>query len=209
MLAGTPGRVRLHRVRSRALRSVAHRQPGERARQRCSCTRRCCAGRDGRAGTQSFLAMADEAFAQGSRLHVPRVRRWTVPAALAAGVVMVALVVRLSSDTVLTRPETVAHFTAEDSRRDFTLSDGSVVHLDVESEVSTKISAIIAISSCFAAVRSSKWRTRDPGPSSCPRVARASRHWARSSRSVAKRARHRGAHRRLCRRRRHGTAVVA
>ena len=88
-----------------------------------------------------LLAMADEAFKQGSRLHVPRVRRWAVPAALAAGVVMVALVVRLSSDTVLTRPETAGHFTAADSRRDFTLSDGSVVHLDVESEVSAKVSS--------------------------------------------------------------------
>jgi transmembrane sensor len=87
-----------------------------------------------------LLAMADEAFEQGSHLHVPRIRRWAVPAALAAGVVLVALLVGTSIETVLPRSESVAHFAASDSRRDFTLSDGSVVHLDIESEVSARVS---------------------------------------------------------------------
>jgi transmembrane sensor len=86
-------------------------------------------------------AMADEAFEQGSRLHVPHARRWAVPAALAACVTLFALLVRLGFDPGLPRSEFVAHFTASDSRRDFTLSDGSVVHLDVASEVSTRVSS--------------------------------------------------------------------
>jgi transmembrane sensor len=86
-----------------------------------------------------LLAMADEAFEQGSQLHAPRIRRWAVPAALAASVILVALVMGLGSDGVLPRPGSVAHFIASDSRRDFTLSDGSVVHLDVASEVSVRV----------------------------------------------------------------------
>jgi transmembrane sensor len=86
-------------------------------------------------------AMADEAFEQGPRLHVPQVRRWAVPAALAAAVALFALLVRVGFDLVLPRSASVAHFTASDSRRDFILTDGSVVHLDVASEVSARVSS--------------------------------------------------------------------
>jgi transmembrane sensor len=84
-------------------------------------------------------AMADEAFEQGSRLHVPQIRRWTVPAALAACLALFALIVRLGFDPGLPGSASVA-YTAADNRRDFTLTDGSVVHLDVASEVRVRVS---------------------------------------------------------------------
>jgi transmembrane sensor len=86
-------------------------------------------------------AMADEAFEQGPRLHAPPVRRWAVPTTLAACAALFALFVRLGFDPVLPRSESVAHFAASDSRRDFTLTDGSAIHLDVASEVRVRASS--------------------------------------------------------------------
>ena len=105
-------------------------------------------------------SMADDAFAMGSedeahrssydndtpavlllagRAHKDRARRWKVPAALAAAIVVALVGVQLSA--YLTRPAPpVTYASSEQTRRDVALADGSLVHLDVDSEISVSLS---------------------------------------------------------------------
>lgn len=90
-------------------------------------------------------AMADEAFAMGADENAPsaatvRTRRWAIPAALAATVVITFVGLRVSGYLAApSHPETYA--ATEQSKRELTLADGSVVHLDVDSEIRVNYSA--------------------------------------------------------------------
>ncbi len=102
---------------------------------------------------ETLRAMADAAFASaaegessaspphrmpGRRSNLPR--RWAVPAALAASIVVALVGVQMAS--YLAAPATPVTFaSSEQSRRDVTLADGSLVHLDVDSEISVSLSA--------------------------------------------------------------------
>jgi len=99
-------------------------------------------------------AMADEAFALGSdagsheNSHVAaavrpvpgRQRRWMVPASLAAAVLVALGVVQFSGYLTRKAPP-VTYASSEQTRRDITLADGSLVQLDVDSEISVTFSA--------------------------------------------------------------------
>ena len=96
-------------------------------------------------------AMADEAFAMGAddepwSAHAgggdPRsraARRWMVPATLAASVIVAFVGVRIGGYFSTSAP-LVTYASSEQNRRDVTLDDGSLVHLDVESEISVRFS---------------------------------------------------------------------
>ena len=103
---------------------------------------------------QRLQAMADEAFAMGAgdewpssgaerrsdaRLDArdPRSKathRWKVPATLAASLVVAFIGARIGG-YFPTAVAPVTYASAEQTRRDVTLADGSVVHLDVDSEI--------------------------------------------------------------------------
>lgn len=103
-----------------------------------------------------LLAMADEAFADSvstagamdssvaagassvtAHTAGKRLARWALP--LAASVLIGSLLlVLIPSDVVLDHGST-AQYVASDARRDFTLADGSVVRLDVYSELNVRI----------------------------------------------------------------------
>jgi transmembrane sensor len=101
-------------------------------------------------------AMADEAFAMGTDdetdsnhhddnrrpSHIPArlARSWRVPAALAAAL-LVAIMGALFAGYLAGSVPTMTYAASERTRRDVTLSDGSVVHLDVDSEISVRLSA--------------------------------------------------------------------
>lgn len=70
-----------------------------------------------------------------------RTTRWYLPAAVAAGIVVAFVGVRLAGIGVGREVPAVTYAASSDSRRDVTLSDGSVVHLDVASEISVRMSA--------------------------------------------------------------------
>ncbi len=105
-----------------------------------------------RAGLDETLrSMADEAFAMGAGdepgsspreraagSRYGRPRRWMVPAALAASVA-VALVGVLSAYFATPAPP-VTYASPEQTRRDIALGDGSLVHLDVDSQISVSFS---------------------------------------------------------------------
>jgi transmembrane sensor len=92
--------------------------------------------------------LADEAFEMGRAAPSAKVlplearrsrRRWVVPATLAASIAIAAVTVRLATDFKdAAAVPSVVYSTAE-ARRDVTLSDGSVVSLDVASEISVRI----------------------------------------------------------------------
>ena len=66
-------------------------------------------------------------------------RRWMVPASLAAAIVVALVGVQISG--LLTRPAPPETYSAsQETRRDVKLADGSIVHLDVGSEVSVTFS---------------------------------------------------------------------
>jgi transmembrane sensor len=70
----------------------------------------------------------------------PRGRRWLVPATLAASVIVALVGVRIGGYfSAATPPLTYA--SSDQARRDITLADGSLVHLDVDSEISVSFSA--------------------------------------------------------------------
>jgi transmembrane sensor len=99
-------------------------------------------------------AMADEAFAMGGDDAAPensrgavavrsapgRPRRWKLPAALAAAIAVAAVGVQLAGYLTKAAPP-VSYASSEQTRRDITLADGSVVQLDVDSEISVSFSA--------------------------------------------------------------------
>jgi len=94
-----------------------------------------------------LMAMADEAFAMGAsdpegalvRAPATRVRRWLVPASLAATIVVTFVGVRVSG-YLTTSISSVTYVAPEQMRRDVTLSDGSTVQLDVDSEIRVTLS---------------------------------------------------------------------
>jgi transmembrane sensor len=99
-------------------------------------------------------SMADSAFAMGNdnamhpnhhvdypivRTRPGRVRRWFVPAALAASIVAAFVGIRLSGYLTGSVPP-VTYASPDQTRRDVTLADGSLVHLDVDSEINVSFS---------------------------------------------------------------------
>jgi transmembrane sensor len=97
-------------------------------------------------------AMADEAFAMGaddepgsasSGRWDPRskaTRRWMVPATLAASIVVAFIGVRIGGYFATSAPP-LSYSSSEQTRRDVTLADGSVAHLDVDSEIHVSFSS--------------------------------------------------------------------
>jgi transmembrane sensor len=82
-------------------------------------------------------ALADESC--GEPVAAAR-RRWAVPAALAASLIVALLVMRLTSVGEHSLPAEL-FATRVDEQRDVPLADGSVVHLDVGSEISVNMSS--------------------------------------------------------------------
>lgn len=96
-------------------------------------------------------AMADEAFALGAgdpdnaadNRWDPRskgTRRWLVPATLAASIAVAFIGVRIGGYFSTSAP-LLTYASSEQTRRDVTLADGSVVHLDVDSEINVSFSS--------------------------------------------------------------------
>jgi transmembrane sensor len=83
--------------------------------------------------------MADAAFEEAPVGAAPR--RWAMPAALAASLIVGLLVVRFVSHLETAAPALATYVTAPDQQRNVTLPDSSVLHLDVGSEVSVRMSA--------------------------------------------------------------------
>jgi transmembrane sensor len=98
-------------------------------------------------GDSRLRALADEAYALGSNLQTPpvlrdgagRARHWLVPASIAAAVLILIGGLRLPDYLGRSTPQ-VTYSTTEHARRDVRLSDGSVVHLDVGSEIRVALS---------------------------------------------------------------------
>jgi transmembrane sensor len=92
-------------------------------------------------------SLADEAYALGGEDQAPvelrggtgRARRWLVPASLAAAVLIAFGVVRLPDYFDGSTPQ-VTYSSTEHVRRDVRLADGSLVHLDVGSEIEVAFS---------------------------------------------------------------------
>jgi transmembrane sensor len=91
-------------------------------------------------------SLADEAFELGGddQAHAlpgsgGRARRWPVPASLAAAVLVAVSIVRLPDYLGGSTPPLTYSSTGH-ARRDVTLSDGSLVHLDVGSEIEVAFS---------------------------------------------------------------------
>lgn len=87
-------------------------------------------------------AMADAAYALGTGIGQPkayRSRRWAKPLALAAGMATVAVGIHLAPPLAQRVPAAVTYITATGEQRDLTLADGSLVHLDVASELQVRM----------------------------------------------------------------------
>jgi transmembrane sensor len=100
-------------------------------------------------------SMADDALAMGiedERQRIPhdedlavrttlpsRARRWMVPAAMAAGIVVALAGVLLFGHVTRSAPP-VTYASSRQTQRDVTLADGSMVHLDVDSEIRVSFS---------------------------------------------------------------------
>jgi transmembrane sensor len=67
-------------------------------------------------------------------------RRWMVPATLAASVIVAFIGVRIGGYFPTQTPP-VSYSSADEGRRDVALPDGSLVHLDVDSEISVSFSS--------------------------------------------------------------------
>jgi transmembrane sensor len=87
------------------------------------------------------IAAADPDSAAESRWD-PRskgTRRWMVPATLAASIFVAFIGVRIGGYFSTSAPP-LTYSSSEQTRRDVTLADGSVVHLDVDSEINVSFS---------------------------------------------------------------------
>jgi transmembrane sensor len=85
---------------------------------------------------ERMCELADEAFGD---VAPPARRRWAVPAALAASLIVALVAVRLGAVNELS-PLTAVFATRADEQREVVLADNSVVHLDVGSEISVEVS---------------------------------------------------------------------
>ena len=96
-------------------------------------------------------AMADEAFALGDEPDrdaaavpmraAPRLRgRWAIPTALAASVAVAALVIGFARVSSPTRAG-IEHVATADERRELVLEDGTIVHVDVRTELEVELTA--------------------------------------------------------------------
>jgi len=92
---------------------------------------------------ERLKSMADEAFAMAAdvtRTRSSGMRRWMVPAALAASIVITFVTLRGS--VFLTKPAPPEIFAStRQAPRDVTLSDGSIVQLDADSEINVSFTA--------------------------------------------------------------------
>lgn len=86
---------------------------------------------------ERLRALADEACVGAP---APTRRRWAVPAALAASVIVALVAVRLGNVSDLVSPAAV-FATRADEQREFMLADNSMVHLDVGSQISVNMSS--------------------------------------------------------------------
>lgn len=82
-------------------------------------------------------ALAEQAYRSSSQRK--RVNRWTVPAALAAGIALAAVAVDFSSQWLRPLPVVMSYDTAG-ARRTLTLDDGSVVQMDVATRLEVRMS---------------------------------------------------------------------
>ncbi|HEU5136590.1 MAG TPA: FecR family protein [Steroidobacteraceae bacterium] len=82
-----------------------------------------------------LCALADEVCGEST---APSRRRWAVPAALAASLIVALVAVRVAGVVEHSSPAEV-FVTRVDEQRDVTLADNSVVHLDVGSEIAVNI----------------------------------------------------------------------
>ena len=91
-----------------------------------------------------LLALSDQAYAMGradSSQPSHRQRRWAVPATIAASLVIVAIGFRLGPQLLRQATHPVAYENSSAQQRRITLEDGSVVHMDVNSQITVLISA--------------------------------------------------------------------
>jgi transmembrane sensor len=93
-----------------------------------------------RMAEEAFAMARDTAPAEVLPLEARRTRRrWFVPATLAASIALAAVTVRLATDFKDAAAVPPVVYATADARREVTLSDGSVVSLDVASEISVRI----------------------------------------------------------------------
>jgi len=102
-----------------------------------------------------LTSMADDAFAMGAGLEMHpssqdsdrpavrtlpgRARRWMMPAALAASIGVALVGLQLFGYLTSSAPP-ATYASSPEMRRDVALADGSIVHLDVESEINVSFS---------------------------------------------------------------------
>jgi len=98
------------------------------------------AGVDQLARQSRLQALADEAFAQYAQPRVRESRRWLVPAAFAATVLLCVFAVWMTTQT-FPIVQSIAYGTAASERRAVTLSDGSSIEMDAGTRLNVTMTA--------------------------------------------------------------------
>ena len=94
---------------------------------------------DSRPDSRASRSLATNVANHSANCATGRARRWKVPASLAAALVVALVGVQLSGYLTKSAPP-VTYASSEQSRRDVSLADGSLVHLDVDSAISVSFS---------------------------------------------------------------------
>lgn len=98
------------------------------------------AGVDQLAQASRLQALADEAFADYAHIRPRQSRRWMVPAALAATVLLAVFAFRITTQT-FPGAQSIAYETAASERRNVVLSDGSSVEMDAGTRLNVTMTA--------------------------------------------------------------------
>lgn len=101
---------------------------------------RVTAGVDRLIADPRFQALIDRVVAPATQAQPARLSRWFVPAALAAGLAVAAIGVRISAPLLSPASQTLAYAT-QSERKAVTLEDGSNVQLDVGTELRVRMTA--------------------------------------------------------------------
>lgn len=98
------------------------------------------AGVDRLAQQSRLQTLADEAFARYDQVGTRKSRRWLLPAALAATVLLGVFVFRVATETY-SAAQAIAYETAAGERRNVELSDGSSIEMDAGTRLNVTMSA--------------------------------------------------------------------
>jgi transmembrane sensor len=121
------------------------RQSSPASAEACAVVQRVADTIQHRAGQDRRLQeLTEQAYAMGhaeSGRSERRQRRWAVPAALAASLLIIVLGVRLGIQFIKPPPQAIAYVNSSVQQRSITLEDGSVVHMDVGSRIKVLMTA--------------------------------------------------------------------